>query len=665
MRRIVLVLALTAATLVAAPIGAAFAATAGTFHATTPARVVSTTFLAKHSGTFTIGGHGGVPSTGAAAVAATISAVSPTASGALIAWAAGATRPSSVSIRFTATRSATNGAIIPLSTTGKIQIFNDSGGSVLVTVDVSGYYSSGSATYAGAFHALPLTHAYGAASLSGSQSLTAPIGGRAGVPSAGVGAVAINVTISASTQAGSIILSPSGGPASSDPVIRFAAHQTVTTFALVPVSATGRLVARNTAVASVTVSIDVEGYFSAGIPTGAAETIVLPAVLAKNATLAAHGSLTVPLGGKGGVALAGVTAAIVTLSVLATARPGTLVAYKAGTSVPGTRSLSFAAGQIVATTTMLVPVSSASKITITNTSTGTAQIVVDVSGYVRSTTVTPPATLAAHFIRSLAALSGLGCSDASSRLVVLHIGAQLNDHTGVQFSATSTNVTYASLVTALKAYLDDFHSCAGAGTLAIATNNDGNFATSVYSGTLRGQDWANKIVDPLAAYVSAKSYAGVTIAGADDIEPDFTSTEAQAEAWEAGYLGATTAGLYFIGSADGCPTTYAAPAPCSAGWTQAQLYKLSHGINTSRVQALPQIFTPSQAVQWANIGRAGGSTAGIIGALTEFGACPAVGTGCTIASLRPGAGWAALRNALASVVASPSLHNVLDFDIRT
>jgi len=232
--------------------------------------------------------------------------------------------------------------------------------------------------------------------------------------------------------------------------------------------------------------------------------------------------------------------------------------------------------------------------------------------------------------------------------VLLHIGAQRNDRSGVLLSATDRTLTYAQLTTALNGYLAGFGARSGA-TVAVATNNDANDWTHYPAGA-RGADWANQVVDRLTPG------AGVRVVGASDIEPGFFSTQAQAQQWEAAYLAAaTTKSLIFAGSADGCPTRFGATAgTCNYGWTEAQLNTLAGG-HDSRIQALPQIYTSAQAAQWANIYATGGRRIVFAGALTEHAADPG--------QLIPQQGWARLYLALRSVQSGARLPAVVDLRI--
>jgi hypothetical protein len=327
----------------------------------------------------------------------------------------------------------------------------------------------------------------------------------------------------------------------------------------------------------------------------------------------------------------------------------------------------------------VAPVSASGTVSFYNGSGGTVQLIADVTGYVLGADRTPPPPQSMdRYVRNITdggstdvtTMHDEGCADARARtgagpyLHLLPIGAQ-SQHTplsakspGVALSAfsesTTPRLTYPQLVTALAGYLDGYVGCrtGSAGvTLAIGTNNDGDFTQ--YTATQKGTDWATRVVEPLRAHVNADTW--LTVIGANDIEAGFAGTEAQAEQWETAYLANTPASLVFDGSADACPTTFGVTGPlCGAvrddngvikTWTQAQYVKLAYGLHPGRILAVPQIYIPEQAWQWANIAFASGGQLTFASALTEHAA-----VSTQFSSVQ---GWGALWDAMS---ASPSIH---------
>ncbi|MDT4979253.1 MAG: hypothetical protein QOG07_1132 [Pseudonocardiales bacterium] len=246
---------------------------------------------------------------------------------------------------------------------------------------------------------------------------------------------------------------------------------------------------------------------------------------------------------------------------------------------------------------------------------------ISTSRYIRNITAASAAEQA--MMRREGAADAMRNPSGHAYLVLLDIGGQSSG--GVVLSATTRFVSYGNLVKDVNAYVDGYASAQKASapvTIAIGTNNDMDVTVSA------GAAWARSVVNPIV--IHARPYAGIKIAGANDIEPGFRGTYAQTKAWLIGYLGATSSRFVFNGSADGC--AWAATARgCNNGWSMAGLYQLSAGAAPSRVVNLPQIYNNTMAAQWKYISLTGvGQRQPRInfgGALTEWTACAQVG-GC-------------------------------------
>ena len=264
--------------------------------------------------------------------------------------------------------------------------------------------------------------------------------------------------------------------------------------------------------------------------------------------------------------------------------------------------------------------------------------------------VTSPALIStSRYIRNINGGSGdavktraMGAADAAHNpsnhryLTLLQIGGQTT--TGIILSATSTHVTYAQTVAALRAYIDGY---AGAqrvnapALIAIGTNND----IDVRAAT--GAIWARQVVNPLRAY--AAKYPRIAIAGANDIEPGFIGTMAASSAWVSGYLASTSAQFVFNGSADGCGRT-ATRTRCNNGWTASGVGWMSGAVAPTRVLSLPQIYNSTMPKQWKYISLTNiafsRAKVNFAGPLTEWTACVTQRGGCS--SLTNNVAWTVL-----------------------
>jgi len=313
-----------------------------------------------------------------------------------------------------------------------------------------------------------------------------------------------------------------------------------------------------------------------------------------------------------------------------------------------------------------VPVASNGKIKLVNKSKGKAKLTLSVVGYTLKASLPTVKPYVSHYIRNLtgdaasdqAKMTALAHNDTrrGSKLVVLHLGAQTTHdplstiRPGVLLTNTATRLDYATLVTALTAYVNAY--AVSGGIVAIATNTGGDW--SAYSDVDRGADWAVDLVNALPGH------SGMTIAGAFDAEPadglGFFATPTQAVNWERSFLASGTRPLVFTGAASGCPWTFGGRGRCNSGWTQATAATLAGATNPSRVWALPQIYNAALAVQWANIDAVSGRKIHFIGALTEH-------TASAAESWIPQQAYPAFWNALTAVgVVPPAV--VTDLDIQ-
>ncbi len=677
---------------------AAQSVTTGLYHAVTPHRVLDTrkqTAVAARATRNAVVTGSGVPGN-ATSVVLTVTVTGPTRSGYLTVYPTGGSRPTASNLNFGARATVANLVVSKVGAAGEVAIYNGSAGSSQVVVDVSGYYAAASSTTGqGGYEALGSTQraidtrATHAIAAKGSVSFTAK-----GVP-AGASAAVVNLTATAPTTTGYLTAFAYG---STRPVVsnlNFVRGATVANLAVVPLSGDGRLTVYNGSAGTTQLVADITGYVRQGDPVdaGALGPLTPVRLLDTRAShsVAARGTVSLSTAGRSGVPSAHVAAVVLNLTAVAGTHSGYLTAYAYGAARPTASNLNFGAKQVVADL-VVAPVDSAGRVTIYNGSDGASNVVVDIAGYITSATAPLPAvTSVSRYVRNITGsdtdtttMRTEGCADAraGTQLSLLDIGAQSNSNpspsaNGVVLSPTNPGVrlsaldpavrlTYPQLETALEGYLDGLSdaSCGGPAhtTVAVDTNNDGDW--TAYPAAAKAQDWAN-VVTALRAH--AASNAKLTVVGASDIEAGFASTAQQAETWVSTYLTKQTS-FVNTGSLDGCPTTWGsttttcATVPGQTGtWTIADYVMLSRTLGTAgEISVLPQIYLPSQAVQWSVVDKAGGGLT-FAGALTEHASCPTPSSaGCTFAALPPTQGWAALYHAISTITASPSIPALTD-----
>jgi hypothetical protein len=124
------------------------AAGAGGFNPLTPARIMNTLSGTGVRGpvgpgqtvSLVVAGHGGVPGSGAAAVVLNVTVTKPVTSGYVTVYANGVVRPTTSNLNFTTGETIPNLVVVRVGTSGKVDFYNGSSGSVQLIADVSGWF---------------------------------------------------------------------------------------------------------------------------------------------------------------------------------------------------------------------------------------------------------------------------------------------------------------------------------------------------------------------------------------------------------------------------------------------------------------------------------------------------------------------------------------------
>ncbi|MBO1754686.1 hypothetical protein [Allobranchiibius sp. CTAmp26] len=325
-----------------------------------------------------VGGTGGVPTSGVAAVVLNITVTGATASGYLIAYATGSTRPGTSNITFSAGQTVANQSVTPVDASGRVSVYLST--STQFFADVSGYYATG-----GSYHPVTPTRLLDTRkthTVAAGSTTTVPVTGVAGVPSSGVGAVILNITVVAPATSGYLIAYPAGATRPSSSNVNFVVGRAAvgTTFARV---GTGGAVSIYTS-ATTHLLVDIAGW----LPTSADYTGVTPTRLvdtrsgtgAPRARVPAGGTLTVQVTGVGGVPTAGINAVELGVTAVGPSAGGYLTTYPAGGSRPGSSTLNYPQGQAVANS-VTAKVGAGGKVSIF--SSAQTDLLVDVQGYFR------------------------------------------------------------------------------------------------------------------------------------------------------------------------------------------------------------------------------------------------------------------------------------------
>jgi hypothetical protein len=207
----------------------------------------------------TIQGAGNLPPVAIGAVALNVTSVNPTGQGGyLTIWPTGRSMPNASSLNFGPGEIAANAVITGVGSGGKISIYNFSG-STDVLVDVTGWFSVGYDALT-PFRVLD-TRQPGQVILGPGETRTINVLGVGGVPTDGVGAVALNVTAAIPTEAGFLTIWPDGRAMPNASSLNFVAGQTVPNAVVSGVGSNGRIAIHNP-FGSVHVIVDITGWFA-------------------------------------------------------------------------------------------------------------------------------------------------------------------------------------------------------------------------------------------------------------------------------------------------------------------------------------------------------------------------------------------------------------------
>jgi hypothetical protein len=171
-------------------------------------------------------------------------------------WAAGATQNTVSNDNWVAGWTRANRAIVPLSTSGQISVFNQFG-SVDVILDVDGYFTGPTAS-GSLFTSVSPIRLTDHQALGPNGTFNLSIGGVAGVP-ANASAAVLDAVVSETTAPSFLTVYPTGATAGTSD-INWAAGQVNPNLAVTTLGTSGQATFFNSA-GNVNVSVDLEGYF--------------------------------------------------------------------------------------------------------------------------------------------------------------------------------------------------------------------------------------------------------------------------------------------------------------------------------------------------------------------------------------------------------------------
>ncbi|MBV8982271.1 MAG: S8 family serine peptidase, partial [Acidimicrobiia bacterium] len=209
------------------------------------------------------------------------------------------------------------------------------------------------------------------------------IDGLGGVPSTGVSAVAMNVTVTQPSANGFVTIYPDGGTRPNASNLNFTAGETIPNLVVAPVGADGKVDVYNL-VGSTHVIFDVVGWYGS---TGDSFNPLTPARIldTRNGIGDSGGAFGTgetraeTIDGSGGVPASGVAAVVMNVTVTQPTVNGFLTLYPTGASRPNASNLNFTAGETIPNL-VVVPVGPDGKVDVYNL-VGSTHVIFDVVGW--------------------------------------------------------------------------------------------------------------------------------------------------------------------------------------------------------------------------------------------------------------------------------------------
>jgi len=374
----------------------------GAYQALVPARILDTRLTAGTLGAGSslnvqVLGQGGVPASGVSAVTLNVTVTDTTAPSFLIVWPAGLPQPLASNLNWTAGKTVPNVVEVAVGAGGQISLYNGFG-MVDVVIDMEGYVAVPTALppAAGLYNPVVpnrvldtrLGTGAPAAPVCAGQTISVKIAGTPGVPSTGVGAVVLNVTVTRTVVApSSLTVYPTGSTRPLTSNLNFVPGQTVANGVVVKLG-TGGYVDFYDAAGHTDIVADVSGWITDGTTSaggsryvGLSPTRILDTRTTQSAgpgtthVLAVAGSAGVPPMGSA----VPPTAVVLNITVTDTTTASFLTLWPDGTAQPLASDLNWVAGDTLPNL-IVVKLGANGSIDFYN-GFGTTDVIVDVVGW--------------------------------------------------------------------------------------------------------------------------------------------------------------------------------------------------------------------------------------------------------------------------------------------
>jgi len=217
------------------------------------------------------------------------------------------------------------------------------------------------------------------------QTRTLQVTGVGGVPSTGVSAVVLNVTVTETTSGGYLTVSPTGTTRPTVSNLNWSNGDTIPNAVTVKVGTNGMVDLYQSGPGAAQVIVDVAGYYvdgavvEAGGFTALAPSRILDSRVVGGKFVSGE-ARELQILGMGGVPVSDVSAVVLNVTVTETTSGGYLTVYPSGTPKPTASNLNWSGGLTIPNLAV-VKVGASGKVSLFQSGPGTAQVIVDVAGY--------------------------------------------------------------------------------------------------------------------------------------------------------------------------------------------------------------------------------------------------------------------------------------------
>jgi len=222
--------------------------------------------------------------------------------------------------------------------------------------------------------------------LSAGETRSVQVAGHNGVPTSGASAVVLNVTVTETTTAGYLTVSPTGTTRPTASNLNWSPGVTIPNAVTVKLGTDGKIDLYQSGPGTAQVIVDVSGYYRDGVVEAAGGyTPLSPARILDTRTdggkLTAGESRDLQISGAGGIPASNVSAVILNVTVSETTTGGYLSVNPTGTANTWISNLNWAKAGVTIPNSVVVKVGDGGKVTLLQSGPGTAQVIVDVAGY--------------------------------------------------------------------------------------------------------------------------------------------------------------------------------------------------------------------------------------------------------------------------------------------